>query len=46
VLSDEAGAALVYNRAPATQRAAIAAGPRLHTLLLSHLASSSEVAGH
>src|SRR3984957_16756686 len=44
VLSDEAGAALVYNRAPATQRASIAAGPHLHTLLLSHLASSSE--GH
>jgi myo-inositol-1(or 4)-monophosphatase len=44
VLSDEAGAALIYNRAPATQRASIAAGPHLHVLLLSHLASSRE--GH
>jgi myo-inositol-1(or 4)-monophosphatase len=46
VLSDEAGAALVYNRAPATQRASIAAGPHLHALLLAHLASSSEAVGH
>ena len=37
LLTDEAGASLIYNRAPATQRASIAAGPKLHGLLLEHL---------
>ncbi len=37
VLTDEAGAKLIYNRAAATQRASIAAGPKLHALLLAHL---------
>ena len=37
LLTDEAGATLIYNRAAATQRATIAAGPRLHALLLAHL---------
>ena len=37
LLTDEAGALLIYNRASATQRAAIAAGPKLHALLLTHL---------
>jgi myo-inositol-1(or 4)-monophosphatase len=39
LLTDQAGENLIYNRAPATQRASIAAGPRLHALLLAHLAS-------
>jgi myo-inositol-1(or 4)-monophosphatase len=37
VLTDEAGQKLIYNRAAATQRAAVAAGPKLHALLLDHL---------
>ena len=37
LLSDEAGASLIYNRAAATQRASIAAGPQLHALILAHL---------
>jgi myo-inositol-1(or 4)-monophosphatase len=43
VLSDEAGAALIYNRAPATQRASIAAGPHLHALLLAHLRQKEDL---
>jgi myo-inositol-1(or 4)-monophosphatase len=37
VLSDQAGRKLLYNRPTATQRATIAAGPKLHGLLLEHL---------
>ena len=37
LLSDEAGAELIYNRPAATQRVSIAAGPRLHALILAHL---------
>jgi myo-inositol-1(or 4)-monophosphatase len=37
LLTDETGAALIYNRAAATQRASIAAGPQLHAALLAHL---------
>jgi myo-inositol-1(or 4)-monophosphatase len=37
LLSDEAGAKLVYNRPVPAQRASIAAGPRLHALLLARL---------
>ncbi|HWC64168.1 MAG TPA: 3'(2'),5'-bisphosphate nucleotidase CysQ [Rhizomicrobium sp.] len=37
VLSDQAGRKLLYNRPTATQRATIAAGPKLHGLLLHHL---------
>ena len=37
VLSDQAGRRLLYNRPTATQRATIAAGPKLHGLLLEHL---------
>jgi myo-inositol-1(or 4)-monophosphatase len=37
LLTDEAGQTLIYNRAPATQRASIAAGPHLHAVLLAHL---------
>jgi myo-inositol-1(or 4)-monophosphatase len=37
LLSDQAGRKLLYNRPTATQRATIAAGPKLHGLLLNHL---------
>jgi myo-inositol-1(or 4)-monophosphatase len=37
LLTDEAGRKLLYNRPTATQRASIAAGPKLHALLLQHL---------
>jgi myo-inositol-1(or 4)-monophosphatase len=37
LISDEAGNTLVYNRQAATQHATIAAGPKLHALLLQHL---------
>ena len=37
LLSDEAGEKLVYNRPVPSQRASIAAGPRLHALLLARL---------
>ena len=37
LLTDAAGEKLVYNRPAAVQRATIAAGPRLHALLLEHL---------
>ena len=37
LLSDEAGAELIYNRPAATQRVSLAAGPRLHALILAHL---------
>ena len=37
LLSDEAGAALIYNTPTATQRVSVAAGPVLHRLLLERL---------
>jgi myo-inositol-1(or 4)-monophosphatase len=37
LLTDQAGRQLLYNRPSATQRATIAAGPKLHGLLLAHL---------
>ena len=37
LLTDQAGQTLIYNLPSADQRAAIAAGPKLHTLLLQHL---------
>jgi myo-inositol-1(or 4)-monophosphatase len=37
MLTDRTGAELIYNRASATQRSSIAAGPELHELLLAHL---------
>ena len=37
LLTDEAGAALIYNGPAATQHAAIAAGPGLHAAILAHL---------
>ena len=46
LLSDEAGAKLIYNRAPATQHASIAAGPHLHALLLEHLRQNKGLEFH
>ena len=46
LLTDEAGARLIYNRAPATQRASIAAGPKLHALLFDHLRQNKEFESH
>jgi myo-inositol-1(or 4)-monophosphatase len=46
LLSDEAGNRLVYNRPSAAQRAAIAAAPHLHALILNHLRQKEGLDAH
>jgi myo-inositol-1(or 4)-monophosphatase len=46
VLTDQAGRRLLYNRPTATQRATIAAGPKLHGLLLAHLQQMERSESH